>query len=126
MLLTCIKLLIFVRLTLPKHSFEWEISDVMPGTKEFIDLTEIGHTQFRTQDSGLRKSLRITWSLFLIFAFCILRSELDVFASSGTEDASFLDIPVGAGPAAMGAAYTPPIMPLTISPTAVPSRTVCL
>src|ERR1017187_8594945 len=27
-------------------------------------------------------------------------------ASSGTEGASFLDIPVGAGPAAMGAAYT--------------------
>src|SRR5580765_1222427 len=29
-----------------------------------------------------------------------------LFASSGTEGAAFLDIPVGAGPAAMGSAYT--------------------
>jgi hypothetical protein len=31
---------------------------------------------------------------------------MPAFASSGTEGASFLDIPVGAGPAAMGSAYT--------------------
>ena len=29
-----------------------------------------------------------------------------LWAASGTEGASFLDIPVGAGPAALGAAYT--------------------
>ncbi len=78
----------------------------MPGTKELIDVTKIGRPQFRTQDSGLRKSFKLAWSLFLIFTFWILSSELYVFASSGTEGASFLDIPVGAGPAAMGAAYS--------------------
>ena len=30
-----------------------------------------------------------------------------LWASTGTEGASFLDIPVGAGPAALGSAYTP-------------------
>jgi hypothetical protein len=39
-------------------------------------------------------------------AFCLLSSALPLQASSGTEGAAFLDIPVGAGPAAMGGAYT--------------------
>src|SRR5258705_9841445 len=33
--------------------------------------------------------------------------SVPVSASTGTEGASFLDIPVGAGPAALGSAYTP-------------------
>ena len=42
----------------------------------------------------------------LLSALCVLRSELLVRASSGTEGAAFLDIPVGAGPAALGSAYS--------------------
>src|ERR1043166_7621235 len=37
---------------------------------------------------------------------CGVLSSINLCASSGTEGASFLDIPVGAGPAALGAAYT--------------------
>src|ERR1044072_4831159 len=44
--------------------------------------------------------------LFLISAFCSLLPALPLSASSGTEGAHFLDIPVGAGPAALGGAYT--------------------
>jgi hypothetical protein len=43
--------------------------------------------------------------IFAILAVGCLGTRLS-FASSGTEGASFLDIPVGAGPAAMGDAYT--------------------
>jgi len=44
------------------------------------------------------------WLLYaLLIAHCAV---LPLYASSGTEGAAFLDIPVGAGPAAMGAAYT--------------------
>jgi hypothetical protein len=42
----------------------------------------------------------------LLFAFFILYFALPVHAASGTEAASFLDIPVGAGPAALGGAYS--------------------
>jgi len=42
----------------------------------------------------------------LLFAFCYLLSALRCYAGSGTEGAAFLDIPVGAGPAAMGSAYS--------------------
>ena len=45
-------------------------------------------------------------SFFLIFALVFLLSALRCYASSGTEGAAFLDIPVGAGPAALGSAYT--------------------
>ena len=41
----------------------------------------------------------------LFFLLSIL-SGLPARASSGTETAAFLDIPVGAGPAALGAAYS--------------------
>src|ERR1700733_1016721 len=44
--------------------------------------------------------------VFLISIACGLISALNCHASSGTEGASFLDIPVGAGPAALGGAYT--------------------
>src|SRR5258708_2358809 len=40
----------------------------------------------------------------VVFAACLAAVRLQ--ASSGTEGAAFLDIPVGAGPAAMGSAYT--------------------
>jgi len=50
---------------------------------------------------SLRKIL-----LFLTFDFCLLTFAFPLHASSGTEGGSFLEIPVGAGPAAMGAAYT--------------------
>jgi hypothetical protein len=42
----------------------------------------------------------------VIAALAITIIGLPGYASSGTEGASFLDIPVGAGPAAMGSAYT--------------------
>ncbi len=42
---------------------------------------------------------------FLVFAFHLIRPLL-LLASSGTEGASFLELPVGARPAAMGSAYT--------------------
>src|SRR6202171_6433759 len=42
----------------------------------------------------------------LAFAISLLTFAMPGHASSGTEGAAFLDIPVGAGPAAMGAAYT--------------------
>ena len=42
----------------------------------------------------------------LVAGFCILSSALPLYASSGTEGAAFLDIPVGAGPAALGGSYT--------------------
>lgn len=41
-----------------------------------------------------------------LFAIGYLPFAMPLQASSGTEGASFLDIPVGAGPAAMGSAYT--------------------
>ena len=46
---------------------------------------------------------RLTFS-FLTLSFLGITFRLD--ASSGTQGAAFLDIPVGAGPAAMGSAYT--------------------
>jgi hypothetical protein len=42
---------------------------------------------------------------FLI-SICLLPFGMPAHASAGTEGASFLDIPVGAGPAALGSAYT--------------------
>src|SRR6266704_1716444 len=36
----------------------------------------------------------------------LMCKSVSLWASSGTEGASFLDIPVGAGPAALGSAYT--------------------
>src|SRR5437870_4473282 len=42
----------------------------------------------------------------LPLAACLLLGTPAVYAGSGTEGAAFLDIPVGAGPAAMGSAYT--------------------
>src|SRR5947199_33341 len=61
-----------------------------------------GNNELRTQSSALRNKAT---AFFLISALCILSSELGS-AASGTEGASFLDIPVGAGPAAMGSAYS--------------------
>jgi hypothetical protein len=43
---------------------------------------------------------------FILFALSV-GSPCTGYASSGTEGASFLDIPVGAGPAALGSAYGP-------------------
>jgi hypothetical protein len=42
----------------------------------------------------------------LILTLCFLSSTVPASAASGTEAASFLDIPVGAGPAALGGAYS--------------------
>jgi len=44
--------------------------------------------------------------LVLFFVFCSLSCATHSDASAGSEGASFLDIPVGAGPAALGSAYT--------------------
>jgi hypothetical protein len=43
---------------------------------------------------------------FTLFTFCSLKSDLAAHAASGTKGAAFLDIPVCAGPAALGSAYT--------------------
>src|ERR1700730_3418214 len=45
-------------------------------------------------------------NLFLGSVLCVQFYSVPSYASSGTEGASFLDIPVGAGPAALGSAYT--------------------
>ena len=50
-------------------------------------------------------AIRSPRRLFLTLACLVLVSHR-LHASAGTEGASFLDIPVGAGPAAMGSAYT--------------------
>jgi hypothetical protein len=49
-----------------------------------------------------------TWHRLTVelLALLILGISSRVYAGSGTEAAAFLDIPVGAGPAAMGSAYT--------------------
>ena len=52
------------------------------------------------------KSLLIHAVLFLTISLLPLTLSFPALASSGTEGAAFLDIPVGAGPAAMGSAYT--------------------
>src|SRR5258706_8326700 len=78
----------------------------MPVNKKNKNLVGIRRNPFRNQDSGFRFSWSKLSRLFFILLGAVLSSELPVFASSGTEGASFLDIPVGAGPAAMGSAYT--------------------
>jgi hypothetical protein len=45
-------------------------------------------------------------AVVLAFSFFLASAPSLSFSSSGTEGASFLDIPVGAGPASMGSAYT--------------------
>jgi len=45
-------------------------------------------------------------TVLIALAFSLATFNLPSYASSGTEGAAFLDIPVGAGPAAMGSAYT--------------------
>src|SRR5437016_5606210 len=63
--------------------------------------------QLRTQKSEIRKTAKRA-SISLLSALCVLSSALapKALASSGTEGAAFLDIPVGGGPAAMGSAYS--------------------
>jgi hypothetical protein len=56
----------------------------------------------RSNFSLLRRAIRLFFAGSLMLSFGTGRSE----ASSGTEGAAFLDIPVGAGPAALGSAYT--------------------
>jgi hypothetical protein len=48
----------------------------------------------------------VSFKSIFIFTLCWLLFAKASFASAGTEGASFLDIPVGAGPAAMGSAYS--------------------
>jgi len=50
-------------------------------------------------------SIRIAGSI-AVLSLSVAFSSSKVMASAGTEGASFLDIPVGAGPAALGSAYT--------------------
>src|ERR1017187_14877 len=42
----------------------------------------------------------------VVLLACVIVGPQSLHASAGTEGAAFLDIPVGAGPAAMGSAYT--------------------
>ncbi|SRR5258706_1128080 len=66
-----------------------------------------------TQGGGFSKAGRASLPLagrtrliVLSFSCAFLVSAFPLYAASGTEGASFLDIPVGAGPAALGSAYT--------------------
>src|ERR1700756_5185401 len=45
-------------------------------------------------------------AFFLSLWLLLITCSFSAFAGSGTTGAAFLDIPVGAGPAAMGGAYT--------------------
>jgi len=68
-------------------------------------VTLVGHTwamkPLRALSAGLSELGRIALAGLLVTAVA-----LQAKASSGTEGASFLDIPVGAGPASLGSAYT--------------------
>jgi len=55
---------------------------------------------------SINSSKTTIFSIISGLSLLIMGSVSPVRASSGTEGASFLDIPVGAGPAALGAAYT--------------------
>ncbi len=60
--------------------------------------------QFKSQKANVKKQ---KWpDLLLTFAFCLLTFDLPLHAASGSEGAAFLEIPVGAGPAALGSAYS--------------------
>jgi hypothetical protein len=52
------------------------------------------------------KRTTTTAAISLLCGLCLTLPSFPSYASSGTEGASFLDIPVGAGPAAMGGAYS--------------------
>jgi len=57
-------------------------------------------------DSILLSRVQSTVGVGLFAAACLVLFSMNLRASSGTEGAAFLDIPVGAGPAALGSAYT--------------------
>ena len=52
------------------------------------------------------KHVRVHFSRSVLAALLALSLRSHALASSGTEAASFLDIPVGGRPAALGASYT--------------------
>lgn len=54
--------------------------------------------------NGVRGYMKKLLSIFAITG--LLTQSATLWAASGTEGAAFLDIPVGAGPAALGSAYT--------------------
>jgi hypothetical protein len=60
------------------------------------------HIVLRRKLFALRRSISLFSIVVILLGLCIHSS----YASSGTEAASFLDIPVGAGPAALAGAYT--------------------
>ena len=60
----------------------------------------------RFDPSVLVSQCRRPLSVGLFVAVCSILTSINLQASSGTEGAAFLDIPVGAGPAALGSAYT--------------------
>lgn len=75
-----------------------------------LGVTLTGHTY---QDMNTTAHSRLTINdkrkqteVFLISFIVYLLSAMPLCASSGTQGAAFLDIPVGGGPAAMGSAYT--------------------
>src|ERR1035438_9142784 len=74
-----------------------------------MPVTIIGHTYAMSQtDSKVckRKAQDSFPNLLLGISSLILAFASPVHSAAGTESASFLDIPVGAGPAALGSAYT--------------------
>jgi hypothetical protein len=71
-------------------------------TKGIIDFTEIGPIW----NKGVKKPLSVLLNIVVFLGLLSFILPISSYASSGTEGASFLDIPVGAGPASMGAAYS--------------------
>src|SRR5262245_22944582 len=65
------------------------------------NLTQLAHE--KTMFRGLITMKKIFGSIALLG---LMINAIPAYAGAGTEGASFLDIPVGAGPAAMGSAYT--------------------
>jgi hypothetical protein len=71
-----------------------------------MESTNLIGLQSSERRETVRTSLLIHAALILTLPLLSLGFASPLYASSGTEGAAFLDIPVGAGPAAMGGAYT--------------------
>ncbi len=72
-------------------------------------LTKVNIPLVGTTTTGYLSAMELMKSTFkttLALVFATLLSSSYLYASSGTEGAAFLDIPVGGAPAAMGGAYT--------------------
>ena len=86
----------------------------MQAIKPEIKLSPLGSVPFRIFFTSLRKDFLLSWTRFMkhfnslcsgIVLACFFISQ-NLFGFSGTEGASFLELPAGARPAALGGAYS--------------------